>query len=78
MRVIGATAGAKASALRPATARVNYYLSGRVAHEELVQTYSAIQFEEVYAKTALTYYANAEGDLQYDFIIAPGGDPGRV
>lgn len=45
-------------------------------HTDL-STYGRIRYVEVYPGTDLIFYGN-EGRLQYDFIVAPGADPGRI
>ena len=40
-------------------------------------TYEQVRFAGVYPATNLVYYGN-QGKLEYDFNVAPGGDPGRI
>lgn len=41
-------------------------------------TYGRVVYHEVYPGIDLAYYGNEQGRFEYDFIIAPGSDPGRI
>jgi len=40
-------------------------------------TYSRLRYKEVYPGIDLLFYGN-QGKLEYDFVVAPGADPGRI
>jgi hypothetical protein len=40
-------------------------------------TYSRLRYKEVYPGIDLLFYGN-QGTLEYDFVVAPGADPGRI
>src|SRR5438046_2551395 len=42
-----------------------------------VPTFSKVLYEEIYPQTNLIYYGN-ETELEYDFELAPGADPGAI
>jgi uncharacterized protein with LGFP repeats len=42
-----------------------------------VPTYSRVKYEAVYPGIDLVYYGN-QGQLEYDFIVAPGADPQAI
>jgi hypothetical protein len=42
-----------------------------------VPHYARVRYEEVYPRVDLVYYGR-QGELEYDFIVAPGGDPARI
>ncbi len=41
------------------------------------KTFQAITYQNIYPNIDVRYYTS-EGQLKYDFIIHPGGDPGRI
>jgi len=42
-----------------------------------VPTYAQVKYENVYPGVDLIYYGN-RGRLEYDFVVAPGIDPGLI
>jgi uncharacterized protein (TIGR03437 family) len=54
------------------------YLIGRTPQEwrTNVPTYGAVRFEHVYAGIDLLYHGASQ--LEYDFVVAPGADPGVI
>jgi len=56
----------------------NYYL-GREARNwhTAVPNYGKVSFNEVYPGIDVVYYGQ-EGKLEYDFVVRPGADPGRI
>lgn len=42
-----------------------------------VPTYSRVQYQEIYPGVNLVYYGN-QRQLEYDFVVQPGADPGRI
>ncbi len=42
-----------------------------------IPTYAKVQYHEAYPGIDLAYYGN-QGTLEYDFIAAPGADPGQI
>jgi hypothetical protein len=43
-----------------------------------VPNYSRVAYRDLYDGVSLEYYANRAGELEFDFTLAPGGDPGRI
>jgi len=39
-----------------------------------VPQYARVEYQDVYPGVSLTYYGN-QGQLEYDFVVSPGGDP---
>ena len=39
-----------------------------------IPTYAKVRYEQVYPGIDLVYYGN-QGELEYDFVVAPGADP---
>jgi plastocyanin len=42
-----------------------------------VPQYARVEYKNVYPGVSLTYYGN-QGQLEYDFVVSPGGDPRRI
>ena len=40
--------------------------------------FAKVKYESVYPAIDLVFYGNREGNLEYDFIVAPGGDPQQI
>jgi len=62
----------------PQPGRVNYFI-GRdpTKWQRNVPTYSKVRYKNVYAGIDLVYYGNHR-QLEYDFAISPGADPGQI
>jgi hypothetical protein len=43
-----------------------------------VPHFARVRYHGVYPGIDLIYYSNAEGKLEYDFIVQPGADPNRI
>ncbi len=58
--------------------RVNY-LRGRDPRSWRtgVETYERVRYRDVYKGVDLIYYSN-QGDIEYDFVVAPGADPKAI
>ena len=78
MRLIGADPAAQTSGLNELPGKSNYFIGNDpkkwltdVAH------YAGVQYKDVYDGVDLIYYAN-QRQLEYDFVVAPGADPGII
>ena len=55
--------------------RVNYLRGKDPAHwHTQMPTYAKVAYEGIYPGVDLVYYGN-QGQLEYDFVVAPGADP---
>ena len=43
-----------------------------------VPTYAKVRYESVYPGVDLVYYGTQGGELEYDFVVAPGADPKAI
>ncbi len=43
-----------------------------------VPSYSSVRYDDVYPGISAVYYGDDEGQLEYDFIVAPGVDPSAI
>ena len=41
-------------------------------------TYARVKYSNVYPGVDLVYYGNQSGQLEYDFVVAPGADPSAI
>jgi hypothetical protein len=58
--------------------RVNYLRGKDPAHwHTQIPTYAKVAYEGIYPGVDLVYYGN-QGQLEYDFVVAPGADPGAL
>jgi hypothetical protein len=78
MRLSGANTEAKASGVDQLPGRSNYLIGDDPAkwHRDVPQ-FARVRYGQVYPGIDLVYYGN-QGQLEYDFEVAPGADPGRV
>lgn len=72
---IGARAGATAAGLQPRPERITYF--GWAKQPLHTRAYDRIRFSRVYPGIDLEYY-RSQGELEHDWIVAPGADPGRI
>ena len=70
---------AELSGEQPLPTTSNYFL-GRDPARWLknVPNYAAVRYAAIYPGIDLRFYGNAAGRLEYDFIVAPGGDPAQI
>lgn len=58
--------------------RVNYFLGNDPAKwHTSIPIYSRVRYKGVYPGIDLLYYGNQQ-KLEYDFVVAPGGNPSRI
>jgi len=57
----------------------SHYLIGsdRKRWRANVPQHARVEYREVYPGVGLTYYGN-QGQLEYDFVVSPGADPGLI
>src|SRR5208337_4431607 len=61
--------------------KVNYFIGNDPAQwHTSVPTYVKVRYTGIYPGIDLVYYGNpsADGQLEYDFVVAPGADPGVI
>ncbi|HVA46390.1 MAG TPA: FG-GAP-like repeat-containing protein [Pirellulales bacterium] len=78
MTLVGATPGASVTGQDVLTSKSNY-LNGNDQSKWLtdVPNYGQVAYHDVYPGVDLTYYGNNQ-QLEYDFTVAPGGDPSAI
>ena len=74
----GANAAAHIEPARPLPGKSNYYLSSdQSAWLTGIPNYAELHYDQIYPGTNLIFYGN-HGRLEYDFVVAPQGDPGTI
>jgi uncharacterized protein (TIGR03437 family) len=75
MKLIGSNSKALSEGLHRLSGEVNYLLADR--HYRHIPTYAKVQYHDVYPDIDLVYYFNQQ-KLEYDFVLSPGADIGRI
>ncbi len=78
MKLVGADSASRITGLEKLPGKVNYFLGNDAAKWRTnVSTYARVRYENVYPGVDLVYYGN-QRQLEYDFVVAPGADPGAI
>lgn len=78
MRLVGANSSPAIRGEAMLPAKANYFIGNEPTHwRTQVPTFGKVRYEEVYPGIGLVYYGN-EGQLEYDFVVAPGADPNQI
>jgi hypothetical protein len=74
----GANPAVQMAGLEKLPVRTNYFVGNdpRKWHTN-VPTYTRVKYSEVYPGVDLVFYGN-QHRLEYDFVVAPGADPGTI
>jgi hypothetical protein len=78
MQLVGANSSAEPVGDVQLPGRSNYFIGNdpRKWHRDIPQ-FARVRYRSVYPGVDLVYYGN-QGQLEYDFEVAPGSDPGQV
>ena len=78
MRAVGANPAPGGAPRDPLPGRVNY-LTGRdsTRWRTGIPTYARVLYRDVYPAIDLVYHGS-QGELEYDFVVAPGADPATI
>jgi hypothetical protein len=79
LSLVGANTNAAATGENELPGKVNYFLGNdpKKWHTN-VPTYAQVWYRNVYPGIDLVYHADQAGQLEYDFLVAPGADPGAI
>ena len=77
VRPLGANPAPRVSGESQLPTTVNYVGASPEQALTGIATYSRVRYDEVYPGVDLIYYDNGQ-QLEYDFIVAPNGDPDRI
>jgi hypothetical protein len=78
MQIVGGNATPAPTGMDELPGKVNYFIGNDPSrwHAD-VPTYAGVQYHSVYPGIDLVYHGN-QGQLEYDFVVAPGADAGRI
>ncbi len=78
MKLVGANPAARVAGLDPLPGRSNYFTGKAPSNWHTdIPHFAKVRYEEAYPGVDLVYYGN-QRQLEYDFVVAPGGDPRRI
>ena len=78
MRLDGANSSARVSGASPLPGKSSYFIGNDPSkwHRDIPQ-FARVQYEAVYPGVNLVYYGD-QGQLEYDFRVAPAADPNQI
>ena len=77
--LLNANPSATLSGTDPLPGRVNYFRGNDPAQwRRNIPTFAKVRSDQVYPGIDLVYYGTSQDQLEYDFIVAPGADPGQI
>ncbi len=78
MRLVGASPDVPAAPRNPLPGKVNYFVGNDPARWRAgIPTYAGVAYTGVYPGIDAVYYGKDQA-LEYDFVVAPGADPGAI
>ena len=78
MKLVGANPQAKVTGLEELPGKSNYFMGNDPKKWRTnVPNYAKVKYAKVYPGVDLVYYGN-QGNLEYDFVVSPGANPGRI
>ena len=78
LQLVGASAMSTPAGESPLPGKVNVYLGNDPKRwQENIPTFGKVRYADVYPGVDLVYYGT-DGQLEYDFVVAPGADPGNI
>ena len=79
LRLDSANQNAVVTGVQELPGKVNYFIGNDPKKWRTnVTTYAKVRYRDVYPGVDLEYYGNQGGELEYDFIVAPGADPSAI
>ncbi len=78
MTLVGASTNSAPTGLDKLAATSNYFIGNDPSQWHTnIANYGQVQYQNVYSGISLLYYGNQQ-NLEYDFQVAPGADPGVI
>jgi hypothetical protein len=78
MKLVGSNPAPKISGVDRLPGKSNYFIGDDPKKWRTdVSTYAKVNYEQVYPGVDLVYHGT-QGKLEYDFVVAPGADPGLI
>ena len=79
MHLVGANPNARVATTDELPSKTNYFIGNdRKKWRTNVPTYARVRYHDVYPGIDLVYYGNQSGQVEYDFVVAPGADPKAI
>jgi hypothetical protein len=79
MKLVGANVKATVTGAEELPGKSNYFIGNDPKKWRTdVPSYARVKYEGVYPGVDLVYYGNQGGQLEYDFVVAPGADPSQI
>jgi hypothetical protein len=79
VKLLGANPHAKATGEEELPGKANYFIGNDPKKWRTnLPTYAQVRYQGVYPGVDLVYYGNQGGQLEYDFVVAPGADPSAI
>jgi hypothetical protein len=76
VRLVGASPNAVVSGEGELPGKANYFIGNDPKQWRTnVPTYERVKYRSVYPGVDLIYYGTRDGQLEFDFLVTPGGDP---
>jgi hypothetical protein len=78
MKLIGANPAPQVAGLEQLPGTAHYFIGNDPrAWRTSVPTFARVEYRDVYPGVSLVYYGS-QGQLEYDFVVAPGADPEAI
>ncbi len=78
VQLVGASLASRPAGVDELPGKSNYLIGSDPADwHTSIPNYARVEYPQVYPGIDLAYYGNA-GQLEYDFTVAPGADPGAI
>jgi uncharacterized protein (TIGR03437 family) len=78
MTLVGASTKVIPAGLAPQPGIVNYFIGNDPKEwRSGIRTYGKVDYAQIYPGVDLVFYGN-QRQLEYDLVVAPGADPGRI
>ena len=79
MKLVGANPEGRVTGIEELPGKSNYFIGNDPGKWRTgVPLYAKVQYEEVYPGIDLLYYGTNQRQLEYDFVVSPGADPGNI
>ncbi len=79
LNLLSARSGAVSTGEELLAGRSNYFLGGDSSQWVTdVENFAAVRYEDIYDGIDVRYYGTNQRQLEYDFILAAGADPGQI
>jgi hypothetical protein len=79
MKLVGANPAASVTGAEELRGKSNYFIGKDPSKWRTnVPNYAQVKYPAIYPGVDLLYYGNQDGQLEYDFVVAPGADPSAI